>query len=64
MINVGSVIKTELKSKDGKNINLKAEIISDHGDTYKIRVISPSTSIGNEMFLLKNRKFEVAVAEI
>jgi hypothetical protein len=60
MISVGSVIRTELKSRDGKDINLEGEIISDHGDTYKIRIISPSTSCGNEMFLLKNRKFEVA----
>jgi hypothetical protein len=61
MITVGSVIKTELKLKDGKDINLEGEIIADHGDTYKVRVISPSQCVGNEIFLLKNRKFEVAV---
>lgn len=59
MITVGTVIRTELKLKDGKDINLEGEIISDNGDTYKIRVISPSQCLGNEIFLLKNRKFEV-----
>jgi hypothetical protein len=60
MVTVGCVIKTELRLKDGNDIKVEGEVISDHGDTFKIRVISPSQCIGNEIFLLKNRKFEIA----